>query len=219
MSSMQYSDLIENPSPRCACLLVLDTSSSMSGEPINELNEGIRVFINELQKDEVAAFSVELGIIEFGAHVREVLPFTTVAGLDGIPSLKASGATPMGGAVELALQKLEQRKETYKRTGVAYYQPWMVLISDGAPNDSWTQAAGHARALASARKLVSLPIGVAGADLAVLGQFSNKPAVPLSGLKFNEFFVWLSASMSQVSASNSTTSGVALPAMDSWGSI
>ncbi|MDA3878001.1 MAG: VWA domain-containing protein [Halothiobacillus sp.] len=216
---MKFSDLIENPSPRCACLLVLDTSSSMSGAPIDELNEGLRTFIHELQKDEVAAFSVELAIIEFGAQVREVLPFTTVAGLDNVPSLEANGMTPMGSAVELALQKLEERKESYKRAGVAYYQPWMVLISDGAPNDAWSQAAVQAKTLASTRKLVSLPIGVQGADLSVLGEFSNKPAVPLSGLKFHEFFVWLSASMSQVSASNSTTAGVALPAMDSWGSI
>jgi uncharacterized protein YegL len=216
---MKFSDLIENPSPRCACLLVLDTSSSMSGTPIDELNEGLRTFISELQKDEVAAYSVEVGIIEFGAQVREVMPFTTVAGLESIPSLQASGLTPMGSAVELALQKLEERKESYKRAGIAYYQPWMVLISDGEPNDAWAQAAVNAKALADARKLVSLPIGVQGANLSTLGKFSNKPAVPLAGLKFHEFFVWLSASMSRVSASNSTTSGIALPTMDSWGSI
>ncbi len=72
---------------------------------------------------------------------------------------------------------------------------------------------------AEQRKLVSLPIGVSGADLGVLGQFSNKPAIPLKGLEFRAFFLWLSASMARVSASTSSDASVQLPPIDSWASI
>jgi len=66
---------------------------------------------------------------------------------------------------------------------------------------------------------VVLPIGVEGADLNILGQFSSRGAKKLQGLKFNEFFEWLSASMSRVSASASTSSSVKLPTTDGWDSI
>lgn len=212
-------DLIENPSPRCPCMVVLDTSSSMSGAPITQLNEGMQTFLQALNEDEVAACSVEVGVITAGSSVREELPFTSALNIDGCNSFSAGGMTPLGGAVNLALQKLEERKAEYKRAGVPYYQPWLVIISDGEPNDSWQAAAAQAKQLSSQNKLVSLVVGVEGANLATLGEFSHRPALMLQGLKFNEFFQWLSASMSRVSQSASTTAQVDLPPMDGWASI
>lgn len=212
-------DLIDNPSTRCACMLVLDTSGSMAGAPIHELNAGLQAFIQELQDDDIASYAVDLGVITAGSPVREVMPFTTVSSVQHVAPLSADGTTPLGTAVSLALRRLDERKGEYKRTGVAYYQPWLVIISDGSPTDAWQAAAQSACDLSSQRKLVVLPVGVTGADLAVLGQFSSKPALPLAGLKFREFFLWLSASMSRVSASNSTSASVNLPRTSSWDSV
>ena len=212
-------DLIDNPSPRCACMVILDTSGSMDGYAIRELNIGIGHFIASVQQDEVAAYSVEIAVITAGAKITEILPFTTANNIDGITEFSAYGCTPLGQATELALKRLEQRKKEYKRSGIAYYQPWLVIISDGAPTDTYSAAAQQAKALSEQRKLVVLPIGVDGADLNILGQFSSRGAKKLQGLKFNEFFEWLSASMSQVSASASTSSSVKLPTTDGWDSI
>ena len=212
-------DLIDNPSPRCACMVILDTSGSMDGDAIRELNSGIGHFIASVQQDEVAAYSVEIAVITAGAKITEILPFTTANNIDGITEFSAYGCTPLGQATELALKRLEQRKKEYKRSGIAYYQPWLVIISDGAPTDTYSAAAQQAKALSEQRKLVVLPIGVDGADLNILGQFSSRGAKKLQGLKFNEFFEWLSASMSQVSASASTSSSVILPTTDGWDSI
>lgn len=212
-------DLIDNPSPRCACMVILDTSGSMDGDAIRELNRGIGHFIASVQQDEVAAYSVEIAVITAGAKITEILPFTTANNIDGITEFSAYGCTPLGQATELALKRLEQRKKEYKRSGIAYYQPWLVIISDGAPTDTYSAAAQQAKALSEQRKLVVLPIGVDGADLNILGQFSSRGAKKLQGLKFNEFFEWLSASMSQVSASASTSSSVKLPTTDGWDSI
>ena len=218
-SNTPGNDLINNPSTRCACMLVLDTSGSMAGTPIDQLNIGLQQFIQELQSDELAAYSVEVGVITAGGNVQEALPFTTAESIGSIHPLQADGVTPLGEAVSLALDQLEQRKTEYKRNGVAYYQPWLVIISDGIPTDSWQDAAIRSREMTERKQLVCLPVGVAGADLGTLGAFSNKPAMPLEGLKFQEFFQWLSASMSRVSASNSTTAGVKLPSTDPWSSI
>lgn len=212
-------DLIENPSPRCACTVVLDTSGSMSGEPIKQLNLGLQQFLQAVHNDEVAACSVDISVITAGGHVREELPFTSALNVEDCQHFSASGATPLGAAVDLALNNLTERKKQYKQNGVPYYQPWLVIISDGVPTDQWRAAAARAKQLSAEGKLVSLAIGVEGASLAALGEFSHRPAVMLDGLKFSEFFQWLSASMSRVSQSASTTSSVDLPSMDGWASI
>jgi uncharacterized protein YegL len=214
-----HHDLIDNPSPRCPVALVLDTSGSMSGEPIDQLNAGAQLFIDEVKRDDLARWSVDLAIFTAGGQVECLLDFCGVEQIDGIVGIDAWGDTPLGEATRLALSRLEARKAEYRNTGVPYYQPWLVFISDGVPTDSWQQAAQHARELSAKRKLVSLPIGVCGADMKVLAEFSSKPAVALEGLKFREFFLWLSASMARVSASTSSDTEVQLPNIDSWGSV
>lgn len=211
--------LIDNPSARCACVLVLDTSGSMSGDPINQLNSGVHEFISSVQKDDLAKYSVELAVLTAGMTIDEVLPFTTAKDIDYNSHLEASGMTPLGGAVEQALRMLEERKEEYKQVGIPYYQPWLVIISDGAPTDNWVHIAQKAKDLCNERKLVSLAVGVNNADMSILSEFSNRPALKLQGLNFKDFFEWLSASMSRVSGSGSTAATVNLPSVSSWASI
>lgn len=218
-TASEYNSLIENPTPRCACMVVLDTSGSMDGAPIAQLNAGIQTFVQALQQDDMAACSVEVGLITAGGRVTELLPFTTAMAVDHIAPVYATGGTPLGEAVSLALRRLEERKQQYKKNGVSYYQPWLMIISDGAPTDHWESAARQAYEQSAGRKLVVLPVAVNGADLGTLGQFSAKGALPLEGLRFQELFQWLSASMVRVSASASTSASVQLPARDSWASI
>ncbi len=214
-----HNDLIDNPSARCPVALVLDTSGSMTGAPINALNEGAQLFIDEVKSDELARWSVDLAVYTAGGSAHCLQGFVGIEQVSGIPGMNASGTTPLGEATRMALDGLEARKRSYRDSGVPYYQPWLVIISDGEPTDSWKDAALRARGLASKRKLVSLPVGVAGANLSCLSQFSDKPAVALDGLKFREFFSWLSASMARVSASTSSDAAVQLPSLSSWGSI
>ena len=217
---MSYlSDLIDNPSPRCACILVLDTSGSMSGDPINQLNSGVHEFISSVQKDDLAKYSVELAILTAGMSIEEVMPFTIAKNIDYNSHFEANSLTPLGGAVEQALRMLEERKEEYRQTGTPYYQPWLVLISDGAPTDHWQYVAQKAKDLCNNKKLVSLAVGVNNADMSILSEFSNRPALKLQGLNFKDFFEWLSASMSRVSGSGSTAATVNLPPVNSWASI
>lgn len=213
-----HDDLIDNPTPRCPVALVLDTSGSMYGAPIEQLNAGAQLFIDEVKRDDLARWSVDLAVYTAGGSADCIQSFIGVEQVAGLAPFSAGGGTPLGQAMRMALDDLEARKQAYRDAGVPYYQPWMVLISDGAPGDAWQGVAQRAAALSAQRKLVSLPIGVQGADLDVLSQFSSKPAVALDGLKFRELFLWLSASMARVSASTSCDAVVELPSMDSWGS-
>jgi len=88
-------EFAENPEPRCPCLLLLDTSGSMAGNAIAQLNDGIQVFNNELRADTLASRRVEVAIITFGP-VKEELDFTTANNFIP-PELHASGCTPVAG--------------------------------------------------------------------------------------------------------------------------
>ena len=120
-----------------------------------------------------------------------------------LPVFSAGGLTPMGQATSLALDLLEARKEDYKRAGVDYYQPWMVVMTDGEPTDDISTAAARIGSLVAGKKLTVFPIAIgADANLQVLAQLSpSRPPLRLKGLNFKEFFVWLSRSVSRVSQS------------------
>ena len=87
-------DFALNPEPRCPCLLLLDVSGSMSGEPITELNAGLKSFSDELVADELASKRVEVACITFGP-VNVATEFET-ASVFQPPWLRALGDTPMG---------------------------------------------------------------------------------------------------------------------------
>ena len=142
----------------------------------------------------------------FGGNAQCIVDFASLEVQPNAPTLFANGMTPMGEAVNMGLDLLEQRKEEYKDRGVDYYQPWLVLMTDGAPNgDSaeLSRAINRTVELVNQKKLTVFPIGIGPkADMGVLAQFSPKrPPLKLQGLKFREFFAWLSKSVSKTSQS------------------
>ena len=103
----------------------------MAGKPIEELNRGVAALKEDILKDSKASLSVELAIVTFGP-VKLTQDFTTIDYFNP-PVLKADAMTPMGEAIEFALDLLEKRKQTYKDNGIQYFRPWIFLITDGAP--------------------------------------------------------------------------------------
>ena len=202
-------EFADNPEPRCPCILLLDTSGSMQGEPINQLNAGIAAFKNELMQDSLAMKRVEVGIITFGP-VQVQTRFTTVDSFHP-PHLVTTGDTPMGAAILEALKMIEERKRDYQIAGQTYYRPWVFLITDGAPTDQWQQAASELKLAVEQKKLAFFAVGVQGADIDSLSQISPRKPLILKGLMFRELFSWLSNSLSAVSRSSPGQATLALP--------
>jgi uncharacterized protein YegL len=195
-------ELIQNPTARVPICLVLDTSGSMLGNPINELNKGILMFFDAIKNDEIARYSAEVSIVTFGDSAKKILDFDCINN-QTMPYLSASGLTPMGDAVNMALDLLEQRKKEYSNAGVDYYQPWLVLMSDGAPTDSVDIVIERTCELVNSKKLTIFPV-IIGNDRGarLISRFSpNRDALQLKGFNFQEFFEWLSQSVSRVSQS------------------
>ena len=209
-----------NAEPRCPCLLLLDTSTSMRGRPMAELNEGLQTFKAQLMADEMATQRVEVGIVTFGP-VRVHTQFQTAEAF-AAPTLQANGDTPLGAAIDQGLDLLDARKRAYKEAGIAYYRPWIFLITDGAPTDAWRQAAARVReGDNAARKAFSFfAVGVEGADMAALTQIcaAERPPLKLQGLNFRELFTWLSSSLGGV-AKSQPGQLVALPPPTGWLSV
>jgi uncharacterized protein YegL len=200
MEEMLNPEFALNPDPRCACVLLIDTSGSMNGAPINELNLGLQTFQRDLAEDSLASRRVEIAIVTFGdGGVAKIQDFVTADQFTP-PELRTSGQTPMGEAIHLALDLVEARKHEYKQNGISYYQPWVLLITDGAPTDDWQRAAQRVQSETSARRVTFFAVGVRNADMNVLTQITPR-ALKLDGLKFNELFVWLSQSQKKVSGS------------------
>jgi uncharacterized protein YegL len=216
LTVLEQAEFADNPEPRCPVVLALDTSGSMQGQAIRELNEGLRAFKDAIQADRLAALRVEVAIIPFGGVVRPVdvraapsprpafdpsQPFVTVDDFDP-PILTAAGDTPMGAAVRQGLQLLRDRKEVYKQNSVDYFRPWMFLITDGKPTDEWQTAALQLREEENRKGVIFFAVGVEGADMQILTQFSGQRApLRLKGLAFAELFQWLSKSLSSVTHS------------------
>jgi uncharacterized protein YegL len=236
-------EFVDNPEPRCPCVLLLDTSGSMNDErqvalkltpvqrvlhesptvsrmrPIDELNAGLAAFREELMADELAIKRVEISLITFGP-VKRLTDFQTLD-LFRPPTLEADGDTPMGEAIESAIEIVRERKIEYRRNGISYYRPWIFLISDGDPTDNWKHAADLVRVGEQAKAFAFFAVGVEGANFEILSQISRRRPLGLNGLRFREMFMWLSSSLSSVSRSRP---GDDVPlenpaAPDGWASI
>ena len=237
----------ENPEPRCPCVLVLDVSYSMSGEPIDQLNRGVATFARELKEDLLASLRTEVAIVAFagGAEMAqsfisaydfnpqrldadegelitedqfyrqplsigdgtETLPPDYVTD-DGLYCYKAPfrllGGSNMSAGINLALDKIEERKQSYRENGIDYFRPWLFLITDGEPTEPQEVVDETARRLKdteSEKKVAAFSVGVEGANIDALARISPRRPLTLKGLEFGSMFVWLSHSLSQVSRS------------------
>ena len=204
-----------NPEPRCACVLLLDVSGSMSGRRIAALNEGLQAFAADLATDALASQRVEVAIVTFSGQGVTVEQDFVVASAFEPRTLSTNGGTPMGAAIATAVDMVETRKRQYRENGIVYYRPWVFLITDGEPTDQWRDAAAKVRAAEEANGLAFFAVGVEGANVDVLSQIAVRPPLKLQGLKFVELFVWLSRSQRAVSTSKPGDQ-TALPTVEGW---
>jgi uncharacterized protein YegL len=225
---MSLEDAIEiaNPQhPHCATVLVVDTSGSMSGDKIRQLNEGLRYFKQDVESDELARKRVDLSVISFGKGVQTIVPFSSIDAFEP-PNLAAHGSTPMGQALLDGMTAISARKSEYRTSGMDYYRPWLLLITDGEPTDMhpgdsmWENVVGELHRGEQDKEFLTFVVGVEPANMATLTRIAppERPPVQLQAGKFKELFAWLSKSQRKVSASK-VGDQVALESPTGWAMI
>ena len=120
-------------------VLLLDTSSSMNagGEQskIAELDSAVREMIKDFAHEEQLETEIQVSVITFGYEgVKLALPYTNASKVE-MKKLEAQGNTPMGTALRMAKDMIEDKETTPSRA----YRPLVILCSDGEPNDDWQE--------------------------------------------------------------------------------
>lgn len=210
----------DNYEQKCLCVLVVDVSGSMSGEPIRQLNLGLQDFRNEVLSDFVASQRLEVSVVTFGSTVQCVQEPNLIGNFE-MPTLTTSGSTKLVDGVKKAIQLVDERKNWYRNTGQNYFRPIVVLITDGEP-DSDQDIHGLATQVTNdvaSKKYMFYSVGVVGYNHQKLNHIcSTPPPLPLAGLKFAEFFRWLSNSIGIITKSTEGQT-LALPPVSDWTQI
>lgn len=185
---------------RLPVYLLLDTSGSMYGEPIEAVKNGVQTLIATLRNDPYALEQAFVSIITFNTKAQQVTPLTELAVFQQ-PNIEASGCTALGEALELLAQKMDSEitKTTAERKGD--WRPLVFLMTDGEPTDDISKglaefkkrkcgvvvacAAGHSANTNTLKQITENVVQLDTADSTTI----------------KAFFKWVSASISTSSKS------------------
>lgn len=119
---------------RLPVYLLLDTSGSMFGEPIEAVKNGVQVLVSTLRSDPYALETAYLSIITFNSTAQQVTPLTELSAFQQ-PSFEASGCTALGEALALLANKVDT--EVVKTTSEVKgdWKPLVFIMTDGEPTD------------------------------------------------------------------------------------
>ncbi len=180
---------------RLPVYLMLDCSSSMSGEPIKAVKDGVQLLASTLRQDPYALETAYLSVITFDTDAAQLVPLTDVISFQA-PDIRAQGITSLGKALQLVAQKIstEVIKTTPDRRGD--WKPLIFLMTDGMPTDDWR--AGLDVLKKSKPGMIIACAAGKNVDLSVLKEISDV-VVQLNTADaetIKKFFQWISASVS-----------------------
>jgi uncharacterized protein YegL len=190
-------------SRRLPIYLMLDVSGSMSGAPIQAVNQGVNLLYNELMNDPSAIETVHIAVITFESQARMLTPLTELTQFTP-PTLSAGGGTSMGAALRLLNDSLNQDIVANSPDRRGDYKPLVFLMTDGEPTDSWEHEADAIKNRTKNKVATIIALGCGG------GVNSNNlkritEVVLLMDIitpdMITQYFKWVSQSVSTASVS------------------
>jgi uncharacterized protein YegL len=199
---------------RLPVYLLLDTSGSMKGEPLESMKSGIRSMIAALRQDPHALESLHLSIITFDRDVKTLLPLSPLETLQ-LPEIACpdSGPTHLGAALTTLCTQVSREvlKSTDSQKGD--WKPLLFVMTDGTPSDIqlYKEQVPKVRSLGFA-SIIACAAGPKARkeDLNILADHVVTLDT-MDGNGFTSFFRWVSASVASGSASSGPVGDLHLP--------
>ncbi len=189
---------------RLPVYLLLDTSGSMNGEPIEAVKNGIQVMLGSLRQNPQAIETAYLSIITFDSTAKQIIPLTDLASFQMV-DIKASGTTALGEALQLVSTCIDKEvtKTTPEQKGD--WKPLVFIMTDGIPTDNWQAGLTEFKKRKTAFTVACAAGG--GADTSILKQISeNVVSLDADTQSISKFFLWVTASIG-TSSTKVETSG------------
>lgn len=136
-------------------VLLLDTSGSMAGAKIATLNDAVGKMLRTLTREHSQVADFLVSIITFGGTAMLAQAPTLASDLAFSP-LGADGGTPLGAALKIAKELIEDQVRTPRRA----FRPLVVLISDGMPTDEWESSLDRFVANGRSSKCDRMALGI-----------------------------------------------------------
>jgi uncharacterized protein YegL len=179
---------------RLPVYLLLDTSGSMSGEPIEAVKNGVQVMISSLRQNPQAIETAFISVITFDSSARQVVPLTDLASFQMV-DIRATGTTALGEALKTVSNCIDHEvaKTTMDQKGD--WKPLVFIMTDGIPTDDWQKGLAEFQ-----KRKVAFTVACAagrGADANVLKQITDN-VVRLDTAdshSISKFFAWVTASI------------------------
>jgi len=202
-------------SRRLPVYLVLDCSGSMSGEPIQAVNQGVKSLVAELKGEPYAIETAYLSIITFESTAKQISPLTELMAFQE-PTLVAGGGTSLGAALKLLSQCIDKEVKKASDTEKGDWKPLVFLMTDGQPTDNWKQAVDELKQKKPAPANIIACAAGDGADEFMLKEITDATnptdsktpktnyVVKLNNLQpetLKAFFKWVTQSIKQTSQS------------------
>lgn len=121
---------------RLPVYLLLDTSGSMYGEPIEAVKNGVEMLLSTLRQDPYALETAYISIITFNSTAQQIVPLTDLINFN-VPDLVASGTTALGEALTLVSDRIENEVQKTTAETKGDWRPLVFVMTDGAPTDDW----------------------------------------------------------------------------------